>query len=101
MDRKDELDVRKFMCSLRLFKKPGEALVDKLAALFDIYHVHSATEYLRRADVIALLQVVADVEMEMDMMEKLAIRAMNAKFGNKSVWAMDISREGFVVRCWW
>lgn len=95
VDRRDELDVRKFMCSLRLFKKPNEPLMDKLASCFDIYHTHSSTEYLRRADVISLLQVCADMEMEVDMMEKLAIRAMNSKFGNKSVWAMDVSREGF------
>ena len=91
--------------------------MDKLASCFDIYHTHSSTEYLRRADVISLLQVCADMEMEVDMMEKLvcgsgrghglfpphvfrvpqAIRAMNSKFGNKSVWAMDVSREGFKV----
>lgn len=96
VDRKDEMDIRKFMCSVRLFKKPNEPLVDKLSALFDIFHVHSATENLRRADVVSLLQVCADREMEMDMIEKLALRAMNNKLGTKSVWAMDVSREAFV-----
>lgn len=28
---RDEMDIRRFICSLRLFKKPSESLVDKFS----------------------------------------------------------------------
>lgn len=93
-ERRDEMDIREFVCSLRLFRKYGtEPLIDKLVAMFDYYLYHDHTGKLRRADVVSLLQTCAEKELDKEVLDRMAQKAMNERLGTKSLWAVDMTKD--------
>lgn len=95
LERRDELDIRQFICSLRLFRRPNEDLVEKLATLYSVYLYHDHTGKLRRADVVAVMQTCADTELDKEVIDRHAQKAMNDMLGTKSLWAVDVTVDDF------